>query len=264
MKAWRSGEETTKSLDALFMKTFLVAVIALATLTAHIGRAQTQRVSDSHSFLLRLPTTVDTTDLQVSYFMTGAFGGYGGFVRTKPNVRDYVIETSYENKPAKTLKIIIYCPGYGIESLNIPSLADLSAESASVELKPHSSVRLSGKIVLPEGSGRKDFKIEAMYLAYWGHEFFGIYDGPVTTFKIASADVTPDGSFSIAVPDFARDPVVASFKEKGVLRLRAREPKTGNVAYRLERAERPGRDAEFEIAAKCDELLLYAKPTNDR
>jgi hypothetical protein len=242
------------------MKTFFVAVIMLAVLPAHIGRAQGQSFSGNHSFLLRLPQTVDTTGLHINYFMTGAFGGFGSFVRTKPNVHDYVIDASYENKPAKTLKIIVYCPGYSMELINVASLADSSDNGASVELKPLPSVQLSGKIALSEGSVRKDYNLEVLYVAYWGHEFFGIIDGAVATFKLASADVSEDGSFSVSIPDFARDSAVASFKEKGVLMLIAREPKTGNFAYTLESAERPGIDAEFEIATKYDELLLYAKP----
>jgi hypothetical protein len=249
-----------RSLKGPYMKSLFVVVIMLAVLPTNIGRAQAQSFSGSQSFLLRLPPTVDTTGLHISYFMTGAFGGYGGFVRTRPNVHDYVIDTSYENKPAGTLKIIVYCPGYGIESLNIPSLSDPSANSASVELKPLPTVHLSGKIVTPEGGARKDFKIEVIYLAYWAHEFFGIADGPVTTFKIASADAPQDGSFTVAIPDFTRDPALASIKEKGVLWLKARESKTGNFAYTLESAEHPGRDAEVAIATKYGELLLYAKP----
>lgn len=241
-------------------KAVMAAVIALALLSAHIMRAQARHAPDSHSFLLRLPTTVDITGLQFSYFMTGAFGGVSNFMITKPTVHDYVIDTSYKNKPARTLKIIIYCPGYGIELLNIPSLTDLSAKSASFELKPLPTVRFSGKIVAPEGNARKNFKIEVFYLAYWDHEFFGIGDGGVTIFKLASVDAPRDGSFSVAVPDFVSDPAIASFKEKGGLRLMAREPKTGAFAYTLERADRPGRDAEFEIATKYDEAILYAKP----
>src|SRR5262245_43204069 len=106
------------SLKGPYMKSFFVAVIFLAVLPAHIRRAQAQSFSGSQSFLLRLPPTVDTTGLQINYFMTGAFGGYGAFVRTKPGLHDYAIDTSYENKPARALKIIIYCPGYGIELLN--------------------------------------------------------------------------------------------------------------------------------------------------
>jgi hypothetical protein len=242
------------------MKSFFVAVIMLVVLPAHIGRAQAHSISGNHSFLLRLPPTVDTSGLHISYFLTGAFGGYGSFVRTEPGVHDYAIDTSYENKPAETLKIIIYCPGYGIELLNIPSLSDISARSVSVELKPLPSVQLSGKIVAPEGSDLMDFKIEVYYLAYWGHEFFRITDGFVTTFKLVSTDVPRDGSFSVAVPDFTRDSAVASFKEKGALMLSARESNTGNFAYTLESAESPGRGAEFEIATKYNELLLYAKP----
>ena len=241
-------------------KAVMAAVIALALLPAHIMRAQTQPAPDSHSFLLRLPTKVNTTGLQFSYLMTGAFGGVNNIVTTKPTVHDYVIDTSYKNMPARTLKIIIFCPGYGIELLNIPSLTDLSAKSASFELNPLSTVRFSGKIVAPEGNALKNFKVEVFYLAYWDHEFFGIGDGGVTIFKLASVNAPRDGSFSVAVPDFASDPAIASFKEKGGLRLMAREPKTGAFAYTLERADRPGRDAEFEIATKYNEALLYAKP----
>ncbi|MBO0857578.1 MAG: hypothetical protein J2P21_03815 [Chloracidobacterium sp.] len=242
------------------MKSLLVAVIALVVLPADIGRAQTRVVSDNSSFLLRLPSTIDTTGLQINYFMTGAFGGSGGPVRTKPVLHGYVIDTSYENKPAETLKIIVYCPGYGLELINVPSLAASSADGAYVRLKPLPSVQLSGRIVAPEGSARKDFKIEVSYLAFWDHEFFGIADGFVTTIKLASVDMRPDGSFSVAIPDFARDPSLDSFREKGMIRLISRESKTGNCAYTLESAERPGADAEFDVAAKYDKLVLYATP----
>jgi hypothetical protein len=157
------------------------------------------------------------------------------------------------------LKVIVYCPGFGMKLLNISSLDDSSAKSAFVELKPLPSVRFSGRIVLPTGRNSPDFKMDVWYMAYWGHEFFGIFDGLVTMFKIGSADVTKDGSFSITLSDFASDPAVTSFKEKGKLNLRALDPKTGNRIYTLERAESPGRD-EVEIAAKYDQLLLYAKP----
>jgi hypothetical protein len=242
------------------MKALLVAVIALVVLPADVSRAQARVVSGNPSFFLRFPTKVDTTGLQINYFMTGAFGGFGNFVRTTPGLHGYVIDTSYENKPAETLKIMVYCPGYGMELINVPSLAASSADGAYVELKPLPSLQLSGRIVAPEGSARKDFKIEVSYLAYWDHEFFGFSDGTSAIVKLASADVRQDGSFSVVIPDFARDPALDSFSEKGAIRLMAREPKTGNFAYTLESAERPGTGAEFEIAAKYDELLLYARP----
>lgn len=242
------------------MKTLLVAVIALVVSPVLIAQAHTQVGSNSPYFLLRLPSKVDTTGLQINYHMSGDFGGYGGFIRTERGLHGYVIDTSYESKPAKKLKIIVYCPGYSMKLIDVSSLADPSANNAYVELKPLASVQLSGKIMSPEGSARKDFKIEVSYLAYWGHEFLGISDGFVTTFKLASADVSQDGSFSVAIPDFTSDSSIASFKEKGALRLVARESKTGNIAYILESADRPGTDAELEIATKYNELLLNAKP----
>jgi hypothetical protein len=260
MSETEGGEEVTMSLKGRYMKAFFVAVIMLALLPAYAGRAQAQNLSGSQSFLLRLPAKVDTTGLQFSYFMTGAFGEVFNFVKATPTVHDYEIDTSYKNMPAKTLKIIIYCPGYSIELLNIPSLTGLSDKSASVELKPLPAVRLTGKIVAPERNARKNFKIEVSYVVYWVREFFGSAVGFRTTFKLASVGALRDGSFSVAVPDFTRDPAIASFKRKGAIELRARDPKTGNFAYRLESAERPGIDAEFEIAPKYNELVLYAKP----
>src|SRR5215510_1893994 len=249
------------SLKGPHMKTLSVAVILLAVLPAYIRRAQALSFSGGQSFLLRLPSTVDTTGLHISYFMTGDFGGFGNFVRTKPNLHGYVIDTSYQNKPASTLKIIVYCPGYGIELLNLPSLSDLSDMSSSVKLKPLPTVHLSGRIVTPEGSALKDFKIDVIYWANWKLEFFGLVDGAISLFKLASADVSRDGSFSVAVPDFTRDPAIAPFMEKGAIGLIARDPKTGNIAYSLESAELPGTDAEFTIASKYNELLLYARPS---
>ena len=242
------------------IKVLFIAVIAIVLFDDHSGRAQTQSGPGSHSFLLHLSTKVNTTDLQIRYFITGPFGGYGSFVRPRPNVRDYVIETSHENMPAETLKIVIYCPGYGIELLNIPTLSAVSARKASVELKPLPSVRLSGKIVTPEGRSGKEFKTEVTYQAYWVHEFFKIADGMVTAFKVASIDVTQDGSFSVAIPDFAHDPAVTTFTEKGALILTTRDAKMNDMSYTLESADHPGKDARVEIAPKYDHLLLYAKP----
>lgn len=67
--------------------------------------------------------------------------------------------------------------------------------------------------------------------------FFGIFDGAMPSFTVATSAVNADGSFSLRVPDLARDPVVTSFDERhlrGVLSLAVRESATGNFPYRLE------------------------------
>lgn len=243
------------------MKALFIVVATFVFAAAQIVNAQERRTSGERSFSLRVPRAVDTTDLSIRYFLTGTFGGYGSFVRTKPGVREYAIDASYEGKPAETLKAIIHCPGYGIELLAVPSPVAPSGMNVSVELKPLASIPLSGRVMLPEGRSVTDFGVEVWYLAYWGHEFFGIADGAVVTFRIGSTKIAEDGSFSIMVPDFARDPAVTSFEHKGAFSLAAREPQTGNIPYTLERAERPGRGAEVAVAAEYNtELLLRAEP----
>jgi hypothetical protein len=247
------------------MRTFIIAVITFSLLTSHLWQAQTNRPSDKSSFLIRFPPTVDTTELSINYYLTGHFGGYGSFVRTKPKVWDYEIDTSYKGSLAESLKAIIYCPGYGVELLNIPRLDVSSGRNATVELKPLSWTHLSGRIMLPKGSNDTDFRVEVVYLAYWGHEFYGRADGIVVTFKVGSTSVSRDGYFSVMIPKFTRDPVISRFKDKGGFRLVAREPKTGNIPYTLEPSDHSGRGAELEIAEEySSELTLYAKPRNDR
>jgi hypothetical protein len=242
------------------MKAFIIVVTSLVLFGGDAEPARTQRQTEGELFFFHLPKTIDTAYLSINYFLSGPFGGYGGFVRTKPNTWDYAIETSYENKPARTLKAIIFCPGYEMKLVNVPSLDDSSVVDATVELKPLSSIRLSGKVILPKSHGVADLRIEATYLAYWGHEFFGIADGMISAFTVASTSVSEDGSFSTTVPDFAHDSSIKSFKQKGVVRLTLREPNTGNILYSLERANNPGRDVEIEISAEdSGELILYAR-----
>ncbi|MFZ2639986.1 MAG: hypothetical protein WA117_03280 [Verrucomicrobiia bacterium] len=256
------------------------SVVMSAVWTSLVACTLPQARSGDYTFRIRLPQSVDTTGLSIEYVMTGPFGGVGKWVKTKPNVREYEIDASHEGKPAETLKSIVYCPGYGIALIQAPSLVNRAARNATVELKPLPSVRLQGKVVMPEGRGKADFEIVVWYLAPWSHRFFGIADGAVTQLLVASGDVEPDGSFTMLVPDFSRDPVVNSFRERekqtraareprtgnsysetGSLTFTARERKTGNRPYELEKAESPGKWVEFGIDEKLpDRLILYAKP----
>ena len=245
------------------MKAFITVVTSLVLFGGNAEPATTHRQSDRQLFFLHLRKTIDTTNLSIKYFLTGSFGGYGGFVATKSNTWDYAIETSYENKPARTLKAIIFCPGYEMKLVNVPSFDDSSVRNAPVELQPLPSIPLSGKVILPKSHGVAGFSIEAAYLAYWGHEFFGIADGMVSAFTVAFASISEDGSFSTTVPDFAHDSSINSFKQKGVLRLTLREANTGNT-YSLQRDKTSRKDVEIEIAAEySNKLILYARTRPD-
>jgi hypothetical protein len=247
------------------MRLYIIAVAALILFGSDAELSRSQQPLNNQGLFLHFPRTIDTTSLSIRYFLTGAFGGYGGFVRTEPDTWDYTIETSYEGKPAKTLKAIVFCPGYEVRLLDIPSLDDSAVTNLDVELNPLPLIPLSGTVMLPNPGGNLGLRIHATYYAYWDHEYFGIADGFVNSFDVASAVLSEDGSFSMMVPDFAHDPAVNSFKDRGAIQLMARDPKTGNIVYGLDRTGKSGRDADLwdvhiQIAEQYSELILYARP----
>src|SRR5215471_6321421 len=63
------------------MKTCMTLLISLVLLGASAALANRQEPSDTHTFILHFPQTIDTSSLSIYYFLTGSFGGYGGFLR---------------------------------------------------------------------------------------------------------------------------------------------------------------------------------------
>jgi hypothetical protein len=236
-----------------------MALTSLVLFGANADIANKQQPSDTHTFLLHFSRSIDTTSLSIRYSLTGGVGLYGATVRTQANVWDYAIETSYEGKPARTLKVIVFCPGYATKLLEIASLDD-SEKVADVDLEPLGSVRLSGRVIPPPGPEDSGLIIEASYVADWGHQFFGILDGPVSAFPLASATLSQRGSFSMTVPDLAHDPTINSFKWHGAIEFVAREPKTGNIVYWLEKAIESVGDNRIQVAEAYKGLILYARP----
>src|SRR5262245_60298453 len=72
--------------------------------------AQNAGISTSSRVSLISPRDVPSEKVQIDYFMTGPFGGYGGFVRPEKQRRGYEIEASVEGRPADELKVIAYLP----------------------------------------------------------------------------------------------------------------------------------------------------------
>jgi len=246
------------------MRIYIIIAVAPLILFGSVAKPLRSKLPlNDQGFSLHFPRTIDTTSLEIRYFLRGEFGGYGGFVRTNPDTWDYTIETSVEGKPARTLKAIVFCPGYEMKLLDFPSLDD-SAER-NVDLMPLPLIHLSGRVILPERGDYRSLRIYATYQAYWDHEFFGIGDGLVNSFDLASTALSENGSFSMMVPDFAHDPAVSSFKDRGALQLIAREPKTGNIVYWLGRSGKSGQDLDIgdihvQVADQYSELILYATP----
>jgi len=238
-------------------RSLFLACLAAVGLAAGPGGSQNE--SSGQAIRLRFTDRgAELAGLSIQYFLGGPFGGFGNLVRTAPDVREYIVETSREGQPATMFKAIIYCPGKRIVLLTRSAVAGRLAGTVSIKLEALERVPLSGRLV-SEATGQ-DLNIEALYQADWAHSFFGIVDGPVASFTVATTKVAADGTFALEVPDFAHDPVVTSFDERagrGVLRFGISP--TGNISYRLEELQQAGREMRLPIATGYPrDLLLVA------
>lgn len=151
---------------------------------------------------LVLPAGLPSENVQINYFMLGPFGGYGGFVRTVPGRAAYEIDASVEGVPAGRIKIVAYLPGCEIVTL------DLTLQGPRLEqqlgCKPLGSVALHGQIFPVSITQQEPCEIEVLYLPMWSHRFFGISDGAVRTFRVATAFPDGNGRFHVNLPDLSK------------------------------------------------------------
>jgi hypothetical protein len=205
----------------------LAAIVVAAAASAASARAQL-RLEFAEGPALR--------GLTIEYYLTGSFGGLGDSVRTRPDVREYAIDAD----GAKTFKAIVYCPGYEFVLVDRPG-------REVIRLRPLRSLTLSGHVLSVPHPER--LTIEAVYRAEWAHEFFGVLDGPVSSFVVASTPLASDGSFALTLPDLLHDPIVAARSERGSFTLHVRQTKGWNVV---------GRSTTIELAAEYPRDLMVA------
>jgi hypothetical protein len=60
----------------------------------------------------------------------------------------------------------------------------------------------------PEGAD-----VEILYMASWGHRFFGIFDGFVQQFSVGNTRLAADGRFQVEIPDFSKDVVTSQMRD---------------------------------------------------
>jgi len=220
-------------------RSYLAIAVAVTVSTLATGAAgRRQDVGASGSIRLKFPEAIDMADVSIRYLLRGPFGGYGSFVRTRSTVREYDIDAWQAGRPADKLRAIIYCPGYRTVLLTESGFDNGPPRVVPIELEPLGWIRLAGRVT-DAVADPQPLAIEVTYLAVWSHPFFGIADGAVASFVVASTELKPDGSFETMVPDLAHDPAVAGYagNEKGYLQLLARDPQTGNIAYFLQASD---------------------------
>ena len=118
--------------------------------------------------------------MEVRYFLTGAFGGYGSFVRDPGEDGAYRIPLEQKGKPAITLKAILYARGCQFTILSVGLMTN-PTRSATFECNQLSTTTLRGRISSPP-LNTVDLDVEVRYLSSWDHRFFGNIDGAIQSF----------------------------------------------------------------------------------
>jgi len=221
----------------------LVILVGAASLLIWTTRTPAQ--ADDLPFVsIALPPSVPSESVQVSYFLVGPFGGYGGYVAQQFNVTSYQIPTTVDGKRATEIRAIVYASGCEIQKLVIPLTAQ-SPISRELACQPVQTIRLSGQIVPNELAKYGNAELVINYMAWWAHGFFGIADGPVAHFELEKVSPHADGRFDVNLPLVS--PEAAHSESRSSLCLMLRDSRTLNhIASNLE----PD-DAELRSEGGC-------------
>ena len=181
-------------------------------------------VCGAESFTVRSGAT--TRRIEVRYFLTGAFGGYGTFVPNPDRDGAYRIPLEQEGRRANSMKAILYGRGCQFQLISL-DLLTTPTRSATFECRRLSTITLNGRIS-PPPSRRGALDVEVCYLSGWDHKFFGFLDGPVQSFNVGKAPLTTGGQFRLEIPDFSKDGVTRQMQD-AYLNVLVIEHSTGNL-----------------------------------
>jgi hypothetical protein len=204
----------------------------LAILLGVVGLLpQSAQTPKTASFLpsvsISLPPDMLSETVQISYFLIGPFGGHGGYATGRAGVHSYEIPALAEGKAAAEIRMIVYAPGCEIQTFVIPLAGD-SSVSQEFPCQPVETVKLSGHIV-PDALVRDtNAELLVTYMAYWAHGFYGISDGLVTEFHLATVSPDANGIFQVDLPYFSADAEASSLEQRASFRLMLRDSNTWN------------------------------------
>jgi hypothetical protein len=230
------------------VRTVLGIVLFLSTRL--LATSQDIDSQGSPTIRLNLPPDIPSKSVHINYFMTGPFGGYGGFVTPDNDQSAYEIIAAVDGKTAEGVKFIAYAPGCQIETLDI----QVQSQTVSQQLLcvPLAQKILHGQIT-PK-SITQPSEIEVTYLAMWDHRFFGIADGPVTAIRVTTAIPDQNGDFEVTLPDFSAQ---ANLGE-GEFRFTLRETKTRNIIAFLSPADDARGPQGLKVEASYPPLIRFS------
>src|SRR6266404_1573182 len=175
---------------------------------------------------IELEPEIRTESVHVKYFLSGSFGGYGGFIDgANPSAAALSVPIYQDGQRAKSLKAIVYSKGCEIETID---LNPIPRDPAPYRFKCRKLGTVLMRGLVTGHAHPEKLTVQFRYMAYWDHPFFGIWDGPVSTFTSAEATPDQDGRFEVYVPDFASDRVTKFYKGQSEWWIMASEPETAD------------------------------------
>lgn len=183
----------------------LFSTLAPAQNRSSIREVDTKGLQNAPMITVSLPHAVSSEKVEIRYFMSGAFGGYGGYVRQEKNRQSYEIIAAVKDQPAIDIKIIAYSPGCAFKTYHF-RLDEVREARADFVCEVLPRLTLRGQIVPRSILSGHQAIVRIYYLATWDHEFFGLADGIVQQFDLAQAAPDSNGDFSVELPDFTADP----------------------------------------------------------
>jgi hypothetical protein len=157
---------------------------------------------------IRVPSGASVEGIQIAFFMGGPFGGHG-VVAPAPKMQRFVFDASVNGVAANRVQAVVYMPGCELSRYDIAMRGESVERQAECKVLP--AWPLGGQLVMDARTvaalGKHDspLEIEVGYMAFWVSDFFGIMDGLVTTFHVATVPLGKDGSFSVMLPELVQD-----------------------------------------------------------
>ena len=176
---------------------------------------------------INLPQEIRSESVDITYFLEGAFGGRGDFVRARPDVHFYEIDASYNGAVAQDAKLVVYAPGCQFETFDVSVDGDSSIER-NFECSPLPTVSVAGNILQKNLTRGRTLEVVVTYLADWECKFFGMADCMVPQVQLARVPVNADGSFEATIADFSTDHESSASDDSAELLVALRDSKTGN------------------------------------
>ena len=213
-----------------------------------------------------VPASASVEGIQAETFMKGPFGGYGGYVPPTPGTERYFFNASVNGVAATSVQAVVYMPGCALSRFEIAMHGE--NVERQMECRALSQWSLGGQLVMDAatvaalGKRSSPLEVEVVYMANWVNVFFGIFDGPVATFHVATVPLGDNGSFLVRLPNLAVDPaeMSAEKRHRGEFVFRLREKKTWNIVGTLQPSEFATLYGGLELRSQYPDLRFALVP----